>query len=171
MRRNILICLGVCMLALFAAGGWYAAKWDAAKQEVATVQVSSGELSLINCDMADTISVKKGPDMLGRVKSIKDDKVVLDLVQMPDKPAAPPTQGERQNKIERMRSLKLTGETATITVPKDVPLMVGKPGETARQIQVSDLQVGDFVLVWHDSAGGADKESVIRRIRVIQLAT
>lgn len=165
MKGKMLIGLGVCILVAVAASGWFAAKWDTARQEVATAQVSSSELNTIECDMADTISVKRGPDLLGRVKSVKNDQIVVNVLQMPEKPAASPPKGERKSKLERLQSLKLTGETAAVAVPKDVDLMVGRRGENARAIKISDLKAGDFILVWHDNTG---QKPIVKRIRVIQ---
>ncbi|MFZ5965771.1 MAG: hypothetical protein ACOYVK_01155 [Bacillota bacterium] len=118
------------------------------------------------------------PDLVGKVKSIIGNEVVLELVELPTReqgtgsgtgsqqPAAGGAGGGSMPAGMRQAGtmqLKLTGETKTLLIPVGVPITSRSRSEET-QLDIGDIYEGAILQIWFDEA---DKE-MITKVSVMQ---
>lgn len=122
------------------------------------------------------------PHMMGRVKSIIGNEVVLELVEMPERQQESGKksikgqgnneggeksgkQGGGQKPGGGTRQLKFTGETANITIPVGVPIASASRGEV-KELEIADIYEDSILQIYFDNNDKEDKSIV--KISVIQ---
>ena len=108
------------------------------------------------------------PDIYAQIRSVKGNELVLNLVEVKED-VAELSEQEKQKRREKMQSLseeerkkiqqernKLTGETATVTIPVGTPVCKNDFSEgktTYKELELSELREGLNIRVWLDNQG------------------
>ncbi len=122
------------------------------------------------------------PDMMGKVKSIIGNEIILQLAEMPE--IQERSESEQNNEKRALgvnnngsgfggppggmrsggnREMNFTGETKTLLIPVGVPITsFGAGGE--KELEIEDIYEGSILQIWFDK----DDNEMITQVRMMQ---